>query len=265
MLGEHVTPEQIRDLRPRSGSTSRCSPNTCFPGHAVRGDFGMSIRAQRPRSWSCWSGCRPRSYLAAGAFLFALCVGTPIGVISAVKRLTLWVTPPSRWPPWRSPCPSSGSASCHRRLRSIFAGSPSRAGAARSTWCCPRSPRDVSDRLIIRLSAERARRPGPGLRAHRASQGPGRAVCDRAPRAAQRATPSSHCWDSSSAAWAAPSSRRVSPRRGGHRDGHGHPPAPLPGRAVRVFVSAVLVVSHQLGVDTLYNVLDRASASRSSA
>jgi peptide/nickel transport system permease protein len=91
MLGEQATPEQIRDLRhalgldePLLGQYAR------FLNHAVRGDFGTSIRAQRPALEVVLERLPATLLLAAGAFVFAVSLGMPIGVLSAVKRLSLW-------------------------------------------------------------------------------------------------------------------------------------------------------------------------------
>src|SRR5437667_9082954 len=89
MLGEQATPEQIRDLRRALGlDEPLVTQYVWFLGHAVRGDFGMSIRAQRPALDVVLERLPATLLLAVGAFTFALSLGMPIGVISAVKRLT---------------------------------------------------------------------------------------------------------------------------------------------------------------------------------
>jgi peptide/nickel transport system permease protein len=91
MLGEQATPEQIRDLRHALGlDEPLVTQYAWFLSHAVRGDFGASIRAQRPALEVVLERLPATLLLTAGAFTFALCVGLPIGVISAVKRLSLW-------------------------------------------------------------------------------------------------------------------------------------------------------------------------------
>ncbi|MBI1958822.1 MAG: ABC transporter permease [Candidatus Rokubacteria bacterium] len=91
MLGEQATPEQIRDLRHALGlDEPLVTQYAWFLAHAVRGDFGASIRAQRPALEVVLERLPATLLLTAGAFIFALCVGLPIGVISAVKRLSLW-------------------------------------------------------------------------------------------------------------------------------------------------------------------------------
>jgi len=91
MLGEQATPEQIRDLRHALGlDEPLITQYARFLNHAVRGDFGTSIRAQRPALEVVLERLPATLLLAAGAFTFALSVGLPIGVISAVKRLSLW-------------------------------------------------------------------------------------------------------------------------------------------------------------------------------
>ena len=91
MLGEQATPEQIRDLRTALGlDEPLVTQYARFLSHALRGDFGMSIRAQRPALEVVLERLPATLLLAAGAFVFALFVGMPIGVVSAVKRLSLW-------------------------------------------------------------------------------------------------------------------------------------------------------------------------------
>ncbi|PYM15943.1 MAG: hypothetical protein DMD81_13765 [Candidatus Rokuibacteriota bacterium] len=91
MLGEQATPEQIRDLRSALGLDEPFVMQYArFLGHAVTGDFGRSIRAQRPALEVVLERLPATLLLSAGAFVFALFVGMPIGVVSAVKRLSLW-------------------------------------------------------------------------------------------------------------------------------------------------------------------------------
>ena len=91
MLGEQATPEQLRDLRSALGLDEPFVMQYArFLGHAVTGDFGRSIRAQRPALEVVLERLPATLLLSAGAFVFALFVGMPIGVVSAVKRLSLW-------------------------------------------------------------------------------------------------------------------------------------------------------------------------------
>ena len=91
ILGEQATPEQIADLR-RSMGLDRPLPEQYmrFLTNAVRGDFGMSIRAQRPALEYVLERLPATLQLSAGAFAFALLIGLPIGILSAVKRLSIW-------------------------------------------------------------------------------------------------------------------------------------------------------------------------------
>jgi peptide/nickel transport system permease protein len=91
ILGEQATPEQIADLR-RSMGLDRPLPEQYmrFLSNAVRGDFGLSIRAQRPALPYVLERLPATLQLSAGAFAFALCIGLPIGILSAVKRLSIW-------------------------------------------------------------------------------------------------------------------------------------------------------------------------------
>jgi len=59
-------------------------------GNASRGNLGASLRESRPVSDVIKERVRATVELAIGSFVFALVVGIPFGVISAVSRGTLW-------------------------------------------------------------------------------------------------------------------------------------------------------------------------------
>jgi peptide/nickel transport system permease protein len=91
ILGDQATPEQVADLR-RSMGLDRplYEQYGRFLANAVRGDFGLSIRAQRPALMYVLERLPATLQLSAGAFVFAVLTGIPIGILSAVKRLSLW-------------------------------------------------------------------------------------------------------------------------------------------------------------------------------
>jgi len=73
ILGEQATPEQIRDLRRALGlDEPLVTQYARFLGHAVQGDFGVSIRAQRPTLDVVLERLPATLLLTAGAFTFAL-------------------------------------------------------------------------------------------------------------------------------------------------------------------------------------------------
>lgn len=57
-----------------------------FVGGALRGDFGNSLRYKTPAFTEVWSRMPATLELAAAAYLFALLVAVPTGILSAVKR-----------------------------------------------------------------------------------------------------------------------------------------------------------------------------------
>ena len=59
-------------------------------GKAVRGDLGKSIREARPVSTVVSERIIPTLQLGLTAWVFALLIGWPLGVLSAVKRATMW-------------------------------------------------------------------------------------------------------------------------------------------------------------------------------
>lgn len=59
-------------------------------GKAVKGDFGTSLRDQTPAFGVIVSRIPATLQLALGAFIFAVVTGIPLGVLSAVKRGSIW-------------------------------------------------------------------------------------------------------------------------------------------------------------------------------
>ncbi len=57
---------------------------------AIKGDFGKSLRDQRNSLVVILERIPGTLQLSAGAFIFMLTLGLPLGVLSAVKRGTLW-------------------------------------------------------------------------------------------------------------------------------------------------------------------------------
>lgn len=91
MLGEHATPEQVDAVRRSMGLDLPLHYQYArFMANAVRGDFGMSIRAQRPALEVVMERLPATLQLSAGAFAVALLIGMPVGILSAVKRLSFW-------------------------------------------------------------------------------------------------------------------------------------------------------------------------------
>lgn len=59
-------------------------------GRAVQGDFGKSIRDQIDAKKVIVQRIPATLQLATGAFLFSIALGVPLGVLSALKRGTVW-------------------------------------------------------------------------------------------------------------------------------------------------------------------------------
>lgn len=59
-------------------------------GRALKGDLGESLRELRPVRKVIQSRILATLQLASGAFFFAVLVGVPIGILSAVKRGSVW-------------------------------------------------------------------------------------------------------------------------------------------------------------------------------
>lgn len=59
-------------------------------GKAIRGDLGISLREARPVTTAVIERLPATLQLGLAAWIFAIAVGWPLGVLSAVKRGTLW-------------------------------------------------------------------------------------------------------------------------------------------------------------------------------
>ena len=59
-------------------------------GNALKGDFGESLRELRPVRKVILERIPATLQLAAGAFIFSLAVGVPLGILAAVKRGSAW-------------------------------------------------------------------------------------------------------------------------------------------------------------------------------
>lgn len=91
ILGENATWEQISDLRASMGLNLPLHEQYIrFLAGALRGDLGMSIQAQRPALQVVLERLPATIKLALIAFIISTLVGLPMGIVSAVKRLTWW-------------------------------------------------------------------------------------------------------------------------------------------------------------------------------
>ena len=91
LLGEQSTPERLAEVRRALGLDQPLLHQYWrFVSHAVRGDFGDSIRAMRPVLPYVLAHLPATLELSAGALLLSLLVGLPLGMLSAIRRGSLW-------------------------------------------------------------------------------------------------------------------------------------------------------------------------------
>ena len=91
MLGDYGTPEQITALRHEMGFDLPFHQQFGrFLINALHGNFGRSIVAQKPALEHVIQRLPATLILTGGAFLIALLIGLPVGIVSAVKRGNLW-------------------------------------------------------------------------------------------------------------------------------------------------------------------------------
>src|SRR5215204_1036443 len=91
MLSESASPEQVEAMRSHLG-LDRPMPvqYLVFLGNAVQGDLGTSHFYGESTVAVLFSHLPPTLLLAGAALLFAVSVAIPMGVISAVRRDSIW-------------------------------------------------------------------------------------------------------------------------------------------------------------------------------
>lgn len=88
---EYTTPEQWEELGRAMGLDKPLVVQyLTWLSKAIRGDFGKSLRDQRDAWDVVWERVPATMQLALGAFIFTTLVGVPLGVLSAVKRGSVW-------------------------------------------------------------------------------------------------------------------------------------------------------------------------------
>ncbi len=91
MLGERATPENISRVREQLGLNKPLYQQyLTFLGNALRGDLGRSVLRQEPVTQEIIRRFPATIELALAAMLVALIIGIPAGVISAVRRGSLF-------------------------------------------------------------------------------------------------------------------------------------------------------------------------------
>ena len=87
MLGEFVTPEQYELVGQKLGlDKSYFEQYWIFLKDMLKGDFGKSIKENRPAGDVIWERFVSTFELGGAAFLFSIVVGIPLGILSAVRR-----------------------------------------------------------------------------------------------------------------------------------------------------------------------------------
>jgi peptide/nickel transport system permease protein len=87
MLGERATPESVEQVREQLGLNRPVYQQyLIFLGNAVRGDLGTSILRREPVAQELARRFPATVELAMSAILIALIIGIPAGIISAIRR-----------------------------------------------------------------------------------------------------------------------------------------------------------------------------------
>lgn len=91
LLAETATPEQMDAAREKWGLNDPIPVQyMVFMSHALRGDLGDSLFFQQPALEVLMERMPATLQLSAAALLFSLSVAIPVGVLSALKRDTVW-------------------------------------------------------------------------------------------------------------------------------------------------------------------------------
>lgn len=87
VVGEDATVEELAEARERLGlDGSMLEQYLGWTGDALRGDLGRSVFTNRPVAESIRQRAPVTLSLAAGGLVFALVVGTPLGILAARRR-----------------------------------------------------------------------------------------------------------------------------------------------------------------------------------
>jgi ABC-type dipeptide/oligopeptide/nickel transport system permease component len=91
LLAETATPEQMDAVREKWGLNEPIIVQyMVFLGNALRGDLGESLFFQEPAMEVLMERLPATLQLSAAALLFSLSVAIPVGILSALKRDTIW-------------------------------------------------------------------------------------------------------------------------------------------------------------------------------
>jgi ABC-type dipeptide/oligopeptide/nickel transport system permease component len=91
MVSESWNAQQIAEFRHTMGFDRPWHVQYLdFLSHAIRGDFGLSLRQQQPIFTLISQRLPATLQLAAAAMAIALTVGLPLGVLAAVRRGSIW-------------------------------------------------------------------------------------------------------------------------------------------------------------------------------
>lgn len=91
LLVESATPEQIHEAREKWGLNKPIPVQyAIFLGRALQGDLGDSLFFKQPALEVLLERMPATLQLSAAALLFSLSVAIPVGILSALKRDTIW-------------------------------------------------------------------------------------------------------------------------------------------------------------------------------
>ena len=89
--GYGMSPERIENLHKKLGLDKPIPVQyLVWLGQVVKGDLGKTLQSEQPVRKVIWEKMGATAQLALAGWMFALLVGVPIGIISAVKRGSIW-------------------------------------------------------------------------------------------------------------------------------------------------------------------------------
>ena len=91
LLSDYATPEQEAALRERLGFNDPITTQYwVFISNAVQGDLGTRVVDQRPVMGAIKERFPATLQLGLAAFIFSVVIGVPLGILSSIKRNSIW-------------------------------------------------------------------------------------------------------------------------------------------------------------------------------
>ena len=113
LVGEEGDPSQIEAIKARLGLDQPVPVQYFYYLRSlVTLDLGDSIYLRLPVMDQIIEALPRTLSLSVVSFVAGVAIGLPAGIISAIRRYSIWIISPRSSPSWDLPCPASGSEPC---------------------------------------------------------------------------------------------------------------------------------------------------------